>query len=130
MTAPGEVIRTVTAAGGPVVVSSPVYNAFFDFVAMTGRRVVDAPLTADGRLDPQVLDRTFSEVTAGGERAAYLMCNPQNPTGTVHTADELATLAELANHHDVVVIADEIRAPIVHEWSFTPFLTVPGGRMG
>jgi len=130
MTGLSEVLRSVTDPGGPVVVSSPVYNAFFDFVDMTGRRVVDAPLSADGRLDLDALDRTFAEVTAGGERAAYLLCNPQNPTGTVHSSIELAALAELANRHDVVVIADEIHAPIVHEGTFVPYLSVPGGQRG
>lgn len=125
-----ELVRLVTTPGGPVVVSSPVYNAFFDFIDMSGRQVVDAPLGADFRLDPEALDRTFGDVTAGGEQAAYLLCNPQNPTGTVHSAAELATLAEIANRHGVVVIADEIHAPIVHEGVFTPYLSVPGGERG
>lgn len=130
MTGVSELVRAATLPGGPVVVSSPVYNAFFDFVAMTGRRIVDAPLSPAGRLDIDVLDRTFGELTAGGERAAYLLCNPQNPTGTVHTADELASLAEIANRHGVLVISDEIHAPIVHDGVFTPYLTVPGGERG
>lgn len=125
-----ELVRLVTAPGGPVVVSSPVYNAFFHFIEMTGRRVVDAPLDATHRLDAEALDRTFGEVTAGGEQAAYLLCHPQNPTGTVHTPSELETLAEIANRHGVVVIADEIHAPIVHEGRFTPYLSVPGGERG
>jgi cystathionine beta-lyase len=45
MTGVSELVRRVTDPGGPVVVSSPVYNAFFDFIDMTGppggRRSVD-----------------------------------------------------------------------------------------
>lgn len=130
LTGLSEIVRRLTDPGGPVVVSSPVYNAFFEFMDMTGNRVVDAPLNAAGRLDHDLLDRTFGELSAGGERAAYLLCNPQNPTGTVHTAAELEQLAEIANRHDVVVIADEIHAPIVHEGTFTPYLCVPGGERG
>lgn len=129
MTGLTELVRRVTDPGGPVIVSSPVYNAFFHFMDMAGREVVDAPLR-DGRLDLDALDRTFGEVTAGGARAAYLLCNPQNPTGTVHTAEELAGLAEVAGRHGVVVIADEIHAPIVHDGPFTPYLSVPGGERG
>ncbi|KGN33351.1 cystathionine beta-lyase [Knoellia sinensis KCTC 19936] len=125
-----ELLRGVTSPGGPVVLSSPVYNAFFDFADMLGRRVVDAPLTAAGRLDPGALDQAFAAATTGGERAAYLLCNPQNPTGTVHTEAELSALAELAHRHGVIVIADEIHAPIVHQGTFTPYLTVPGGERG
>ncbi|PRY56623.1 cystathionine beta-lyase [Knoellia remsis] len=130
MTGLSEVVRVVTDPGGPVVVSSPVYNAFFDHLDLVDRRVVDAPLTDAGRLDLDLLDRTFGEVRARGERAAYLLCNPQNPTGTVHTRDELTALAALAETHDVVVISDEIHAPIVHDGPFVPYLSVPGGSRG
>jgi cystathionine beta-lyase len=125
-----ELVRQVTSPGGPVVVSSPVYNAFFDFVDMTGRRIVDTPLSPTGRLDLAALDRSFGELAAAGERTAYLLCNPQNPTGTVHTRDELAGLADVANRHGVLVVSDEIHAPIVHDGVFTPFLSVPGGERG
>jgi cystathionine beta-lyase len=125
-----ELLRRATSPGGPVVVSSPVYNAFFDFVDMTGRRLVDAPLSPAGRLDLDALDRTFGELAVGGERTAYLLCNPQNPTGTVHTRDELEALAEVAHRHGVLVLSDEIHAPIVHEGRFTPFLSVRGGERG
>lgn len=125
-----ELVREITDPGGTIVVSSPVYNAFFDFLAMLGRQVLDAPLTPEGRLDPEALDRAFGEAITDGGRTAYLLCNPQNPTGTVHTRAELESLAEIANRHGAVVIADEIHAPIVHEGTFTPYLTVAGGERG
>ncbi len=81
-----ELLRLLTDEGGPVVVSPPVYDSFFGFVDAIGRRRVDAPLTPAGRLDPDALRAAFREATAGGERAAYLLCNPQNPTGTVHSS--------------------------------------------
>jgi cystathionine beta-lyase len=127
-----ELLRLLTDEGGPVVVSPPVYNAFFGFVDAIGRRRVDAPLTADGRLDPVSLTTAFRAATARGERAAYLLCNPQNPTGTLHSHDELVTLAALAAEYDVRVVADEIHAPLVYAGGpvFTPYLTVPGGDRG
>lgn len=127
-----ELLRLLTDEGGPVVVSPPVYNAFFGFVEAIGRRRVEAPLDAAGRLDPDALAEAFREATARGERAAYLLCNPQNPTGTVHTPAELAALAALAEEHGVRVVADEVHAPVVYagERQFTPYLTVPGADRG
>ena len=127
-----ELLRLLTDEGGPVIVSPPVYDAFFGFVEAIGRRRVDAPLDATGRLDPEVLASAFGAATARGERAAYLLCNPQNPTGTVHSAAELATVAALAEEHGVRVVADEIHAPIVYAGgpAFTPYLTVPGAERG
>ncbi len=62
----------------------------------------------------------------------YLLCNPQNPTGAVHSPDELATLAALAAEHGVRVLSDEIHAPLVHAGGprFTPYLTVDGAEDG
>ncbi|MET9972797.1 aminotransferase class I/II-fold pyridoxal phosphate-dependent enzyme, partial [Streptomyces sp. NPDC006356] len=54
-----------------------------------------------------------------------------NPTGTVHTADELAAVAALADRHGVRVVADEIHAPLTATGAdFVPYLTVPGGESG
>ena len=80
-----EVLKLVTDPGAPVVVNSPVYPPFFQFVTHLGHPVVEAPLGEDGRLDLVTLERAFGEATSGGGRAAYLLCNPQNPTGAVHT---------------------------------------------
>src|SRR5215203_5832328 len=125
-----ELLRLLTDDGGPVVVSPPVYDSFFGFVDAIGRRRVDAPLTAAGRLDTETLEAAFRAATASGERAAYLLCNPQNPTGAVHSPTELAALASLAQQHGVRVVADEVHAPVVYEGGrpFTPFLTVPGAE--
>lgn len=127
MTGVVETLRLVTGPGDPVVVNPPVYPPFYAFVAHMGRRVVEAPLTADGRLDPDTLNEAFRAAAAGGGRAAYLLCSPHNPTGTVHTADELAAVAELADAHGVRVVADEIHAPLVLPGArHTPYLSVPG----
>ena len=127
-----ELLRMLTDEGGPVVVSPPVYDSFFGFVEAIGRRRLDAPLDEEGRLDPQVLAATFREATSRGERAAYLLCNPQNPTGTVHTRAELEVLAALAEEHGVRVVADEIHAPLVDAGgpAFVPWLTVAGAERG
>lgn len=127
-----EMLRLLTDDGGPVVVSPPVYDSFFGFVEAIGRRRLDAPLGADGRLDLDVLSAVFREATASGERAAYLLCNPQNPTGTVHSPEELTALAALAAEHGVRVVSDEIHAPVTYPGgpSTTPYLTVPGGERG
>jgi cystathionine beta-lyase len=122
-----EVLRLVTSPGDPVVVNSPVYPPFYAFVAHDGRRVVESPLRDDGRLDLPGLAGTFAELTGGGGRASYLLCSPHNPTGSVHTPEELAEVARLAQHHGVRVVADEIHAPVVFaDARHTPYLTVPG----
>ena len=123
-----EVLRLVTAPGDAVVVNCPVYPPFYAFVRNLGRRVVEAPLTPEGRIDLQTLAAAFGEATRGGGRAAYLMANPHNPTGTVHTAEELTAAGELAADHGVRVVVDEIHAPLVYAPNrFTPYLSLGVG---
>lgn len=128
MTGVSEVLRLVTGPGDAVVVNSPVYPPFYGFVHNLGRRVVEAPLSTDGRLDPETLAAAFVEGTRGGGRAAYLLSSPHNPTGAVHTVDELTTAGELAAARGVRVVVDEIHAPLVYAPTrFTPYLSLPVG---
>ncbi len=129
MTGVVEVLRLVTGPGDAVVVCPPVYPPFYAFVGHADRRVVEAPLGADLRMDPAALDDAFRRAREYGRRPAFLLCNPHNPTGVVHRRDELETVAELARRHGVRVISDEIHAPLALPGArFTPYLTVSGAE--
>ena len=124
-----EMLRLVTNRGDAVIVNPPVYAPFYAFVSHDGRRVIEAPLDVDGRIDLGALEEAFARATAPGGRVGYLLCNPHNPTGTVHTADELRGVAELARRFGVRVVSDEIHAPVILSGSrFIPYLTVPGAE--
>ena len=120
-----EVLALLTAPGDAIVVNPPVYPPFYSFAEHSGRRVIEAPLDANFRLDLDALDAAFAEARAGGRPAAYLMCSPHNPTGTVHTRAELELVAALADKHGVRVVTDEIHGPLVLPGAtFVPYLAV------
>jgi cysteine-S-conjugate beta-lyase len=124
-----ETLRLVTDRGDTVVVNPPVYAPFYAFVTHDGRRVIEAPLGAGGRIDLDALEDAFAGARAAGGKVAYLLCNPHNPTGSVHTVEELRGVAQLARRFGVRVVSDEIHAPAVLSGSrFTPYLSVPGGE--
>ena len=124
-----EMLRLVTDRGDAVIVNPPVYAPFYAFVSHDGRQVIEVPLDVDGRIDPDALEEAFGRARASGGKVAYLLCNPHNPTGTVHTFDELRGVAELARRFGVRVVSDEIHAPVILSGSrFTPYLTVPGAE--
>ncbi|GAA2419976.1 aminotransferase class I/II-fold pyridoxal phosphate-dependent enzyme [Streptomyces coeruleofuscus] len=126
-----EMLKLVTGHRDAVVVNPPVYPPFYQFVEHMDRRVLEAPLGADGRIDLGVLEETFRQAVAGGGRAAFLLCSPHNPTGTVHTAEELSAVAAVAERYGVRVVADEIHAPlVVGDTDFVPYLSVPGAERG
>lgn len=126
-----EMLNQITAPGDAVVVNSPVYTPFYEFCNFNGRKVIEAPLGPDHRIDFAALAEAFELALGRGRRAAYLLCSPHNPTGTVHSAAELARVARVAADYGVRVVADEAHAPIVDPGTaFTPYLTVPGGENG
>lgn len=126
-----EMLKLVTGPGDTVIVNPPVYPPFYLFAEHMDRRVAQAPLGADGRIDLGVLESSFRQAVAGGRRAAHLLCNPHNPTGTVHTEEELSAVARLAERYGVRVVADEIHAPLVLDGAgFVPYLSVPGAERG
>jgi cystathionine beta-lyase len=115
-----EMFRLVSHRDAPVVVNCPVYPPFYQFVESLGRQAVEAPLGADARIDFAALEAAF---VRAGRGAVYLLCNPQNPTGTVHTAAELEEVARLSRAHGIRVVADEIHAPLTTA-GFVPYLSV------
>lgn len=118
-----ETLRQVLQPGDRVVVTPPVYPPFFDLVPEAGGVVVEVPLLDDGvawSLDLAGLEAAF----AAGARA-FLLCNPHNPLGLVHSRSMLSAVAELADRYGVIVVSDEIHGPLVNPGvDFTPYLSV------
>lgn len=124
-----ELLRLVTDRGDAVIVNPPVYPPFYAFISHDGRRVIDAPLGMGGRIDLCALEAAFAGAASTGGNVAYLLCNPHNPTGAVHTAEELRGVAGLARRFAVRVVSDEIHAPVILPGSrFVPYLTVAGAE--
>ena len=120
-----ELLRVLARPGDVVAISPPVYQPFFDWVPEARARLLEVPLArtdAGHRLDLAALEAAFAT-----HPAAYLLCNPHNPVGRAHTADELAALVRLARLYRVPLISDEIHAPLALPGATcTPLLTVPG----
>jgi cysteine-S-conjugate beta-lyase len=120
-------LRLLTRPGNGVVINPPVYHPFFSYLRLAERRIVECPLDvdADGRwsLDLDRLAHCFADPGV----AAYLLCNPHNPTGTVFSRAELTAVVELAARYDVRVLVDEIHAPLVLPGAtHVPYLSLPG----
>lgn len=92
--------------GSEVVLIEPFYDSYAAAVALAGgvRRTVS--LVADG--DGFALDLDALRTTVGPRTRMIVVNTPHNPTGTVLSEYELATIAEVAVEHDVLVLSDEV----------------------
>jgi len=116
-----EILRATITPGDRVVITPPVYPPFYDLIPEAGGVVETVPLIADAGY---TLDLPGIEGALARGARAVLLCNPHNPTGTVHSRDVLTDLADLAARFGAIVVSDEIHAPLVHAPArFTPFLT-------
>jgi cysteine-S-conjugate beta-lyase len=116
-----EMVRMMVQPGDGIVLNSPVYHNIGHWIDELKCNRVDAPLRRDGlnySLDWDAIERAY----ASGAKV-HILCNPANPVGVIFSREELARLADLAKKYNVVIVSDEIHAPLVYaEGSFTPFL--------
>lgn len=118
-----ETLRYGIPRGGTVVINPPVYTAFYELIEEAGAKRVDVPLLVDGTAWSMDLIGLEGAFAAGAD--AFLLCNPQNPLGLVFDSATLREVARLAAKYDVLVISDEVHAPLTHPGvAFVPFLDV------
>ncbi|HEY2943763.1 MAG TPA: aminotransferase class I/II-fold pyridoxal phosphate-dependent enzyme, partial [Vicinamibacteria bacterium] len=101
----GEVLQMADMAflgpGKKVVVAEPTFEAVLGYARVTKAEPVKVPLTADFRHD---LPRMAAACDAG--TGLVYVCNPNNPTGTIVTKDELAFFLERVPR-PVSILVDE-----------------------
>ncbi|MGO1383188.1 MAG: MalY/PatB family protein [Arachnia sp.] len=121
-----ELVLATTDPGDAVVINPAIYPPFRSICLQTGRPILEVPMGDDERLDLAGLEEAFSG-GRGPRPAAYLLCSPHNPHGTIHTREELTAVATLAKRYDVTVISDEIHAPLAGP-EHVPYISVPGAE--
>ena len=115
-------ILALCEAGDEVVALEPFYDSYAAVAALAGARLVPWTLRApDFRPD---LDRLADLV---GPRTRVLLLNsPHNPTATVLSRTELAAIAQLCVHHDLLAVTDEVYEHLVFDGEHVPLATLPG----
>jgi aminotransferase len=114
----------VVDPGDEVVVFEPFYENYGPDAILSG--AVPRYVTLhepDWRLDADELSAAFNERTR-----AIIINTPNNPTGKVFTALELAQIASLCQKWGVIAITDEIYEHILYEGRHIPIASLDGMR--
>ncbi len=110
--------------GDEILVFEPFYTNYNGFAAQAGIKLVPLTTTAEEgfHFPPEnVIEKAITRRTRG-----ILYCNPNNPTGTVYTAEELESLRRLVIKHDLFLLADEVYREFVYEGKFISVMSLPG----
>jgi aminotransferase len=96
--------------GDPVLVVSPTYASYLPAIHIAGGEPRFVPLNEDANfdLDPDAI------AAAARQAKALLLCNPNNPTGTVFSRQQTLRVLEIARHYDLLVITDEVYKDFVY----------------
>lgn len=98
--------------GDAVLAPRPSYPLIEHLTELDAVGVEEYRLEYHGRwsIDVDGLRETLRRSAAGKRIRALIVISPNNPTGSVVSADEMKALADLAGEHELALIADEVFA--------------------
>jgi len=99
--------------GDDILVLEPFYANYRAFATMAGLNIV--PVTSRGRDGFHLPPRHVFEAALTPRTRIVIVCNPNNPTGTVYTRDELEMLAGFCRDHGLFLVSDEVYREFVYD---------------
>ena len=111
-------IRGCVGPGDNAVIVSPAYAIYANGVTMCGGEPRFAPLARSGAGFVLDIDRVRDAID--GNTKLLVVNSPSNPTGVTLTADEQRALAELAERHNLRILADEVYERITYDAPIAP----------
>jgi len=106
-------LLAVTDPGAEVLTPEPFYTNYSSYATMAAVALI--PLETrpdDGFRLPQ---RAEIEAKITQRTRAILICNPNNPTGTVYSREELEMLRQIVLERDLFLISDEVYREFVYD---------------
>jgi aspartate/methionine/tyrosine aminotransferase len=110
--------------GEEVILLEPYFMAYSNLVEYVGANEVGVQLDEEigYRLDIEALKERVSDKTK-----MIVLCNPNNPSGTVFTKEELKGIADVAIDEDLLILSDEVYCEFVWDGrEHTAIASLPG----
>ncbi|HVQ29344.1 MAG TPA: pyridoxal phosphate-dependent aminotransferase [Vicinamibacteria bacterium] len=99
--------------GEEALLVEPFYTNYQAFATMAG--VSLRPVPTRGEDGFHLPPRAVWEEHLTPRTKLVMLCNPNNPTGTVYTRDELTMVAEFCRDHGLFLVLDEVYRELVYD---------------
>ncbi len=99
--------------GEQVIIPEPFYTNYNGYASFASVEIV--PLTLRVEDGFRLPSKKEIEARITPKTRAILVCSPNNPTGTVYTAEELERVISLVKKHDLFLIGDEVYKEFIYD---------------
>jgi len=111
--------------GDEILCFEPFYTNYNGFASLSDVTLVPITSRVENGFHLPGVEEITDKIT--DRTRAILICNPNNPTGTILTLEELQTLADIVNAHGLFLLADEVyRDFAFDDRAHTSVLEIPG----
>jgi len=102
----------VLEPGDEVLIPDPTYTSYQSAIKTARGIPVFVPLAEE---DGWAFDIEQFRKRITPKTKAILFCNPNNPTGTIYSRNQLMQIAELAEMHDLYILSDEVYKDFIYD---------------
>lgn len=105
-------LMAILNPGDEVILSTPYWVSYPELIKLAdGKPVfVDTGAENDYKYKVEALEKIVTKNTK-----AIILNNPNNPTGTIYSKEELISLSNFARKYDLIIIADEIYEKLIYD---------------
>ncbi len=103
----------IAEPGEKIIVFEPFYTNYNGFATMAGVELVPIETKAENGFHFPSRDVIESAIDSGVK--GIMICNPNNPTGTLFTRDEIGMIVDIARDNGLYILSDEVYREFVYE---------------
>ena len=113
----------VADAGDEILVFEPFYTNYNGFATLGNVVLRPVSLSITNGFHLPTIEEIENRITS--RTKAILICNPNNPTGTIYSREELQRLVSLSLKHNLFLMADEVYREFAYDAPFTSVMSFP-----
>jgi aspartate aminotransferase len=109
--------------GEKIIVFEPFYTNYNGFATMASIQLV--PLETKAENGFHLPPREVIEAAIDDDVRGIMICNPNNPTGTLFSYQEMEMLADIARDNGLYILSDEVYREFIYEGVHTSIFDIP-----